>query len=87
MRLDPKTMRSIQAVSGFGCSIAFCLVAGIAGGMWADQRLHTKHILLIVGLFAGLIGAVAIMYNLNATFSDRTKKDGGDKPNDPNGSG
>jgi hypothetical protein len=88
MRLDPKTMKAVQAISGFGCSIAFCLVASIWAGSWADQRMHTKHILLIVGIFVGLIGASAITYNLAVTLSDRTQKDGGDdKPSDPNGSG
>jgi hypothetical protein len=88
MRLDAKTMRTLQAVSGFGCSIAFCLVASIAAGSWADQRLHTKHILVLVGIVVGLVGAGAITYNLAASLSDRkAKDDGGDKPSNPNDGG
>ncbi len=86
MRLDAKTMRTLQAVSGFGCSIAFCLVVSIAAGSWADQRMHTtKHWFVLIGIFVGLIGAAAITYNLAATLSDRKKDNGSDTPGKPDG--
>jgi uncharacterized membrane protein YedE/YeeE len=85
MRLDPGTIRSMQAVSGLGCSIVVCLGGSILAGSWADQRLHTRPILVLVGILIGLIGSAAIIYNL-AVSLDRRRNDGNDKHAPPNGS-
>jgi uncharacterized membrane protein YedE/YeeE len=85
MKLDPHTMRSMQAVSGLGCSIVVCLGGSILAGSWADQRLHTRPILVLVGILVGFLGSAAIIYNL-AVSLDRRENDGDDKHAPPDGS-
>jgi hypothetical protein len=78
MRLDRRTIGAMQAVSGLGCSIVVCLGGSILAGSWADQQLHTRPILVLVGIFIGLGGSAAIIYNL-AVSLDRREKDGDDR--------
>jgi uncharacterized membrane protein YedE/YeeE len=76
MRLDKKTIRALSMVSGLGFSIAVCLGGSILAGYWLDERLHTRHLMVIVGIFAGLFGSSAIIYRLAAP---RKRGGGSDK--------
>jgi F0F1-type ATP synthase assembly protein I len=49
----PRTLRLV----GLGWYIAFCLVAGIVGGLWLDDQVHLKPLFLLLGLALGLIAA------------------------------
>ena len=53
MQRLPRTLRLL----GLGWYIAFCLVAGIVGGLWLDQQLGLKPLFLLLGLALGLIAA------------------------------
>jgi len=86
MRLDPHTIRAMQAVSGLGCSIAFCLGGSILAGYWADQRLHTRPVLVLVGVLLGFLGSGAIIYNLAVSPLLRTRDGGKDPHESHNGS-
>ena len=86
MRLDPRTLQAMQLVSGLGCSIAVCLGGSILAGSWADQRLHTKHIWVLVGILVGFLGSGAIIYNLMTAASKRTGGKDHDDHAKPNGS-
>ena len=44
-------------VIGIGWYMALAILAGVLGGMWADGKLGTKPVFLIIGLFLGLIVA------------------------------
>ena len=55
--------RTLQLV-GLGWYIAFCLVAGILGGLWLDEQLHLKPLFLLLGLAAGLIAAFYGTYRM-----------------------
>lgn len=38
---------------GLGWYVAFCIVGGIAGGIWLDRKLDTKAVFLLLGVVAG----------------------------------
>ncbi len=40
---------------GVGWYIGVCIVLGVLGGLWLDNRLNTTPILVIVGLILGVI--------------------------------
>jgi ATP synthase protein I len=48
-----------MAFVGMGTSVAVIVGVGVLLGIWADGRLHTSPLLLIVGLVLGLAAAVA----------------------------
>lgn len=39
---------------GVGWYIGVCIVLGVLGGLWLDDKFNTKPILVIVGLLAGV---------------------------------
>jgi len=64
MRLDADTRRALATVSGIGFSIALCLGVSIVGGLWLDERLHTRPLFILLGIGFGLFGAASIVYGL-----------------------
>ena len=49
---------------GLGWYVAFCLVAGILGGLWLDQQLRLTPLFLLLGLAAGLGAAFWGIYRM-----------------------
>ena len=49
---------------GIGWYIGLCIAGGIYGGRWLDERLDTKIIFTLVGLFLGLAVAFWGTYRL-----------------------
>ena len=49
---------------GVGFYIGGCIVLGIGGGIWLDNRLDTKPVLLLLGLALGIIIAVFGVYQM-----------------------
>lgn len=53
---------------GIGWYIGFCVVGGILGGIWLDNRLGTSVVFTLVGLFLGLglatLGTYRMVYPL-----------------------
>ncbi len=49
---------------GIGWYIGCCIVLGILGGLWLDNRFDTLPILTIVGLILGLIVAFYGLYRM-----------------------
>jgi ATP synthase protein I len=45
-------------VIGFGWFIALAILLGVMGGIWLDNKLGTRPLFIIIGLFLGL--AIAI---------------------------
>jgi uncharacterized protein YneF (UPF0154 family) len=44
-----------------GVSMAVCVLAGIGGGYWLDQRLKTGVVLTFVGLAVGIaVAAISV---------------------------
>ena len=49
---------------GLGWFVGICIVLGILGGRWLDERLHTRGILIVVGLIVGLAVAFYGVYRM-----------------------
>lgn len=47
-----------------GWYIGSCIVLGVVGGLWLDNRFDTKPILAIVGLVLGIIVAFYGVYRM-----------------------
>lgn len=47
----PPAMRLV----GIGWYLAFCITAGVVGGVWLDGKFDTSPLLTLAGLFVGLI--------------------------------
>jgi len=65
---------------GIGWYIGLCIVGGVLGGMWLDNRLDTSIVFTLVGLFLGLGVAVLGTYRMIAPLiKEQQGKDEGDK--------
>ena len=49
---------------GVGWYIGICIVLGLWGGLWLDNRLNTKPFLVIAGLILGLVIAFYGVYRM-----------------------
>jgi len=49
---------------GVGWYIGICIVLGVLGGLWLDNKFNTKPILAIVGLVLGIILAFYGVYHM-----------------------
>ncbi len=49
---------------GVGFYIGICIVGGVLGGLWLDNRFNTRPIFMLVGLILGLIIAFWGVYQM-----------------------
>ena len=67
-------------ISGLGFYIAFCIVGGVALGVWLDKVFETRVVFLLVGLILGGASAFYGTYRLvgplfgNIDFHDDAMK-------------
>ncbi len=47
-----------------GWYIGVCIVLGVVGGLWLDNKFNTQPILVIVGLILGVIVAFYGVYRM-----------------------
>ena len=51
-------------LTSVGFFIGGSILLGVAAGLWLDSKLHTGPILVIVGLFLGIIIAIYGVYRM-----------------------
>lgn len=49
---------------GVGWYVGVCIVLGVWGGLWLDDRLNTQPIFVIVGLILGVVIAFYGLYRM-----------------------
>lgn len=49
---------------GMGWYIGSCIVLGVVGGLWLDNKFNTRPILAVVGLVLGIIVAFYGVYRM-----------------------
>lgn len=49
---------------GMGWYVGICIVLGVLGGRWLDDKLHTSPLLVIVGLLLGIFAAFYGLYKM-----------------------
>ncbi len=47
-----------------GWYIGGCIILGVLGGVWLDNKLNTKPLLVIVGLILGVVVAFYGVYRM-----------------------
>ncbi len=62
---------------GVGWYIGSCIILGVIGGLWLDNKFNTKPILVIVGLILGIIVAFYGTYRMILPLI-RNKRNKGD---------
>lgn len=63
---------------GVGWYIGICIVLGVLGGLWLDNKFNTKPVLVIVGL---LLGVVVAFYGVYRMILPNINDKRGDKDN------
>lgn len=61
---------------GVGFFIAGCIIGGILGGQWLDEKLKTEPVFLILGLVLGIVVAFLGVYNMVKPIMDNIRKGG-----------
>ncbi len=61
---------------GVGWYVGTCIVLGVVGGLWLDNKFNTKPILVIVGLILGVIVAFYGMYRMILPNIDKKQNKG-----------
>ena len=65
-------------LTGVGFFIGACILLGTFAGLWLDGKLNTKPLLMIAGLFIGLIVAAFGVYQMiRPLISNRQDKENG----------
>lgn len=64
IRVSMGRWRVALRLIGMGWYVGICLFLGVWGGLWLDNKLNTRPILVIVGLIFGLIIAFYGVYQM-----------------------
>ncbi|MFH1648052.1 MAG: AtpZ/AtpI family protein [Chloroflexota bacterium] len=63
-------------LTGVGFYIAACILLGTLAGLWLDNKLNTRPLLMIGGLLAGLAVAIYGVYQMiRPLMSDKQDKE------------
>ena len=55
---------AVLRLAGVGWYIGICIVLGVVGGLWLDNKFNTSPILAIVSLILGIIVAIYGTYRM-----------------------
>ncbi len=72
MKRDPSALRQIGPLLNMGGVLAGCIVIAALVGHWADEKLGTEPVLLLVG---SLFGIASGFYHFFKTVLRNSKKD------------
>ena len=61
-------------LTGIGFFIAGCIIGGLLGGKWIDEKLGTEPAFLITGLVLGIALAFLGVYNTIKPIMDNIRK-------------
>jgi hypothetical protein len=65
-------------LTGVGFFIAACILIGVFGGLWLDNKFNTEPFLTIGGLLVGLVIAIYGVYRMiRPLMNDRQDKENG----------
>ncbi len=66
------------SLTGIGFFIAGCIIGGLLGGKWLDEKFDTGPAFLVTGLVLGIALAFLGVYNMLKPIIDNIRKGGED---------
>jgi ATP synthase protein I len=73
--LNDRRMALVLQLLGVGWYVALCLLAGIFGGLWLDNRFGSRPLFTLLGLVGGIVLAFYGMYRMIAPLVRRDDDD------------
>jgi F0F1-type ATP synthase assembly protein I len=61
---------------GMGWYVGLCIVLGVLGGIWLDDRINTRPVMTIVGLVLGIVLAFYGVYRMILPNLDKNRHKG-----------
>ena len=71
-----KSWMPALTLTGVGFFIAACVIGGLLGGQWLDQKLNTEPVFLITGIILGIALAFFGVYDMIKSLVDNIRKGG-----------
>lgn len=68
-------MGTVLRLLGIGWFVALCLLGGVFGGLWLDDKLETSPLMAMVGLGGGLVTAGIGTYRMLMAVVNRSDAD------------
>lgn len=56
-----KSVRALSDYFGLGLQVAVSFALFVLGGFWADEKLGTSPLFLLVGIVVGMVGMVLLL--------------------------
>jgi ATP synthase protein I len=75
-KLQKKIYLTVADLSTMGIAMVLCIVLGLAGGIYLDNRFDTSPIFTLIALFGGILAGFRIMYKAYARFFSDGPNDG-----------
>jgi len=69
-----KSWVAALGLTGVGFFISACIIGGLLGGIWLDNKLNTGPVFLITGLILGIALAFFGVYNMVKPILDNMRK-------------
>jgi len=69
-------------VTGLGWYIALCILLGVLGGLWLDNKANTSPLCMLLGTFLGVAVAFYGTYKIVSPLLRYTKHQGQDETKD-----
>ncbi len=70
--MNKRTLATVMQLVGIGWYVGLCIVGGVAGGLWLDDRVGTRPLFTLLGLLLGVVLAFYGMYRMiRPLFGDR----------------
>ena len=66
-------------VAGMGWYVAVCIVLGVLGGLWLDNKLGTSPLFILGGTLLGVVVAFYGMYKMVVPLLQNTDHNGQEK--------
>lgn len=72
-------MGTVLRLLGIGWFVALCLLGGVLGGLWLDNKLETGPLMTMIGLGGGLVAAGVGTYRMLMAVVSRSGMDRSEK--------
>jgi F0F1-type ATP synthase assembly protein I len=78
----PDLLRGAYRFTHLGLTMAVSILLGFFGGNWADGKLGTSPLFVLIGAFGGAIGGFIYLIRQVTQFQQNDEKDSKDDSND-----